>query len=151
MYTIKQLEKIISGDWKTSNKQAKVNAVLQDSRKLDNPSSTLFFAIKGGRLDGHHYLDKMYEKGVRNFVVCSAGVLEKLDGVNYVVVKDSLQAMQNLASFHRSQFNLPVVAITGSNGKTIVKEWCHQMLQGDYDICRSPKSFNSQLGVPLAQ
>ena len=150
MYTIKQLEKIISGDWKTSNKQAKVNAVLQDSRKLDNPSSTLFFAIKGDRLDGHHYLDKMYEKGVRNFVVCSAGVLEKLDGVNYVVVKDSLQAMQNLASFHRSQFNLPVVAITGSNGKTIVKEWCHQMLQGDYDICRSPKSFNSQLGVPLS-
>ena len=150
MYTIEQLEKIIAGDWKIANKQVKVSVVLQDSRKLDKPSSTLFFAIKGDRLDGHHYLDKMYESGVRNFVVCSAGVLAKLKGVNYVVVKDSLQAMQNLASFHRKQFNIPVVAISGSNGKTIVKEWCHQLLQADYDICRSPKSYNSQLGVPLS-
>lgn len=150
MYTIEQLEKIIAGDWKIANKQTKVSVVLQDSRKLDKPSSTLFFAIKGDRLDGHHYLGKMYESGVRNFVVCSAGVLAKLDGVNCVVVKDSLQAMQNLARFHRKQFNLPVVAITGSNGKTIVKEWCHQLLQADYDICRSPKSYNSQLGVPLS-
>lgn len=150
MYTIEQLEKVILGDWKIADKKASVDTILQDSRKLINPKHTLFFAIIGERLDGHDYLQKMIDEGVQNFVVCRSEQLEKLSKVNYVLVKDSLEAMQRLASFHRQQFNIPVVAITGSNGKTIVKEWCHQLLQEDFDICRSPKSYNSQLGVPLS-
>ena len=150
MYSIEQLKKVILGDWKIANSKSLIDKILQDSRKLSKPESTLFFAIRGERLDGHNYIQQMLENGVRNFVVCSdEGLKDKLD-VNYVVVKDSLEAMQRLTAYHREQFIIPVVAITGSNGKTIVKEWCHQLLQADFDICRSPKSYNSQLGVPLS-
>lgn len=150
MYTIEELEGVIPGNWTISQKGLVIDTILQDSRKLGSAKTTLFFAMRGGRLDGHHYLKQMYESGVRNFVVSNAHDLENYSDCNYVVVKDGLEAMQILAAFHRQQFRIPVVAITGSNGKTIVKEWCHQVLQEDFNICRSPKSFNSQLGVPLS-
>jgi len=150
MYTITEIGKAVNGEWHLSNPQARVGILLQDSRRLENASITLFFAIKGEKLDGHDYIQELYAKGVRNFVVQTANQLLNLKGVNYVIVANGLAAIQKLAGYHRQQFNIPVVAITGSNGKTIVKEWCHQVLQKDYTICRSPKSYNSQLGVPLS-
>lgn len=150
MYTITEIEKVIIGEWQLTNPQAEVAIILQDSRKLENAATTLFFAIKGEKLDGHDYIQELYGKGVRNFIVQTAEPLRDFKDVNYAIVTNGLVAIQKLAAFHRQQFNIPVVAITGSNGKTIVKEWCHQVLQNDYTICRSPKSFNSQLGVPLS-
>ncbi|MEZ4916513.1 MAG: bifunctional UDP-N-acetylmuramoyl-tripeptide:D-alanyl-D-alanine ligase/alanine racemase [Chitinophagales bacterium] len=150
MYNIKQIEQAIVGKWHFENADAHISHLLYDSRKVRNGANTLFFAIKGKLSDGHHFIADLYEKGVRNFVVEHTEELEKLKDVNFVEVKNSLVALQKLAAFHRSHFKIPVLAITGSNGKTIVKEWCHQLLQEDYNICRSPKSYNSQLGVPLS-
>lgn len=150
LYSINQLESIISGKWKISNEDAEIQYIAQDSRKIIDPESTLFFAMRGGRLDGHNYIQNLYLSGVRNFVLSQEEAVAGLSDVNYVVVGDSLRAMQKLAEYHRNKFDIPVIGITGSNGKTIVKEWCHQMLQEDYNICRSPKSYNSQLGVPLS-
>lgn len=150
MYNIKEIEQAIAGTWHLDNTDAKITHLLYDSRKVRNGANTLFFAIKGKLSDGHHYIVDLYEKGVRNFVVEHTNEVEKLNDVNYVEVKNSLVALQKLAAFHRSHFKIPMLAITGSNGKTIVKEWCHQLLQADYNICRSPKSYNSQLGVPLS-
>jgi len=150
MYKISEIQEAIIGSWKIIDPENEISEILQDSRKLKNASNTLFFAIKGERLDGHNYIQEMYDLGVRNFVVENKEAIQSLSNINYVLVKSSLKAMQNLVAFHRSKFNIPVVAITGSNGKTIVKEWCHQLLLKDYNICRSPKSYNSQLGVPLS-
>lgn len=150
MYKISTIQEVVSGVWHINNDTGQIDTILQDSRKLENASTTLFFAIKGERLDGHDYLQEMYNLGVRNFVVQHNDLTQSFKDANYVIVKNSLDAMQKLVTFHRSQYSLPVVAITGSNGKTIVKEWCHQLLHKDYNICRSPKSYNSQLGVPLS-
>lgn len=150
MYKISVIKKHIAGTWHLDNEAALIDSILQDSRKLENATSTLFFAIRGERLDGHNYLQEMYDLGVRSFVVENNELIKDFEKVNYVLVKNSLDAMQNLVAFHRNNFKIPVVAITGSNGKTIVKEWCHQLLQNDFNICRSPKSYNSQLGVPLS-
>ena len=150
MYSIKELESVIPGEWFINNASARIDTILQDSRKLEKAGSTIFFAVIGERLDGHKYIQNMYDQGVFNFVVQNDEAFKDLKNINYVVVKDSLDAIQKLTAYHRQQFDIPVVGITGSNGKTIVKEWCHQMLQDDFDICRSPKSYNSQLGVPLS-
>lgn len=123
-----------------------------DSRKLVVPENTLFIAIKGKNHDGHDFVAETYKQGVRNFIVENEKAVLPLreQGINYVVVKNSIRALQKLASWHRSQFEYPVIAITGSNGKTIVKEWLTQLLSGDFSIVKSPKSFNSQVGVPLS-
>lgn len=138
----------ISGN---GNTDTAIKNLLIDSRKLSNAETSLFFAIKGERHDGHAYLIDLYEKGVRHFVVSS------LPPNNYVfnnsvflLVKDTLLALQYLCAFHRKQFKIPVIGITGSNGKTIVKEWLYQLMREDKNIVRSPKSFNSQVGVPLS-
>src|SRR5215218_8888607 len=114
---------------------------------MQQPSSSLFFAIKTAHNDGHRFLKQAYRKGVRAFVVSEKLVLE--DAV-VIEVEDTLAALQTLAAYHRSRFSLPVIGITGSNGKTIVKEWLNQLLENEYTIVRSPKSFNSQIGVPLS-
>lgn len=126
--------------------------ILIDSRKLTSPESTLFFAITGERNNGHHYIEELYQKGVRNFVISEAPsrFINSCPQAYFIVVKNSLQALQNLAAHHRKQFDIPIVAITGSNGKTIVKEWLFQLLHQDKTIVRSPKSYNSQVGVPLS-
>lgn len=129
---------------------AQVNTLLYDSRKLSNHEQALFFALKGRR-DGHHYIRDAYDGGVRNFVV--AGNYEDhtcFPLANFFFVQDTLRALQQLAAFHRKQFDIPVIGITGSNGKTIVKEWLYQLLSPEYTIHRSPKSYNSQLGVALS-
>ena len=123
--------------------------LLIDSRQVISANQTLFFALVTSRNDGHKYIEELYQKGVRAFVVnhIPAG---DWDGAGFVVVKDTLKALQRLAASHRSQFNIPVIGITGSNGKTIVKEWLAQLLSPDYNLVRSPKSYNSQVGVPLS-
>ena len=127
-----------------------VRQLILDSRKVYAASSSLFFAIKGPRRDGHQFIAELYKKGVRNFVVSSVINQSLFPEANFLLVKDTLLALQELAAFHRRQFAIPIVGITGSNGKTIVKEWLYQLLQDDRQIVRSPKSYNSQVGVPLS-
>ncbi len=127
-----------------------IEQLLTDSRKLIFPQTSLFFALKGPRRDGHSFITALYKKGVRNFVVSEAVDITQLAGANIIQVTDTLQALQTLAAWHRRQFSLPVIGITGSNGKTIVKEWLNQLLDEQYTIIRSPKSYNSQIGVPLS-
>jgi alanine racemase len=114
------------------------------------PESTLFFALYGPRRDGHAFLAELYLRGVRNFVVYKSQDLSDYPDANFILVADSLQALHQLAIFHRQQFDLPVIGITGSNGKTYVKEWLNQLLEDRYQIVRSPRSYNSQIGVPLS-
>lgn len=127
-----------------------VEYLLLDSRKIQSAPSSLFFAIKGFRRDGHQFIPELYEKGVRNFVISEKIANKDFPEGNFLLVKDTLAALQQVAAFHRKQFNIPVIGITGSNGKTIVKEWLYQLLHKDHNIVRSPKSFNSQIGVPLS-
>jgi Alr-MurF fusion protein len=153
MYTIAEIEKIINGHFLSSkNDTAVIEHLLIDSRKLLFPSTTLFFPIAGPRRQGKAFVKELYDKGVRNFVVDDTFIFLPQDygGANIIVVQNVLAALQQLVAHHRRQFNIPVIGITGSNGKTIVKEWLHQLLHHDYNIVRSPKSYNSQIGVPLS-
>lgn len=122
-----------------------------DSRSVKNPESTMFFALKGTNHDGHDYVKGLYEKGVRNFVISEPrpGFSEFKDAKFYVV-DDVLKALQTYAKSHREAVKAEVIAIAGSNGKTIVKEWLFQMLADDFAVYRSPRSYNSQVGVPLS-
>ena len=114
------------------------------------PNTTLFFALSGPRRNGNQFIEELYNRGVKNFVVNNKLDVAHFKDANIILVKDSLTAFQQLAIFHRSQFDIPVVGITGSNGKTIVKEWLNQLLEDEYNIVRSPRSYNSQIGVPLS-
>jgi alanine racemase len=128
-----------------------IHILLTDSRSLSEPAVTLFFALCTEYNDGHRYILDLYEKGVRNFVVQHNFTgMDCIPEANCLWVNDTLAALQQLAAYHRRQFNIPVVGITGSNGKTIVKEWLYQLLHDKFSIVRSPRSYNSQTGVPLS-
>ncbi len=133
---------------------AEVRHLLLDSRRVGLPAGALFFALRGPSHDGHRYLPELYAQGVRLFMVeenaALPGGLAAYPAAGIVVVRSPLAALQTLAAAHRAEFTGPVLAITGSNGKTIVKEWLAQLLSPDEDICRSPRSYNSQVGVPLS-
>lgn len=146
MYSTAEISRIV-GARSISGGEREIAHLLYDSRKIQQPANALFFAIKTTHNDGHRYIAEAYKKGVRAFVVS-----EKITLNEAVVleVADTLGALQTLAVHHRSRFHLPVIGITGSNGKTIVKEWLNQILETDFSIVRSPKSFNSQIGVPLS-
>ncbi|MCY7352852.1 MAG: bifunctional UDP-N-acetylmuramoyl-tripeptide:D-alanyl-D-alanine ligase/alanine racemase [Cytophagaceae bacterium] len=125
--------------------------LLTDSRQLTAPGESVFFAIKGLHHDGHRFIAELYQKGVRQFVIEQADFGTKtFPEATFFNVESSLAALQELVAAHRRKFNIPVVGITGSNGKTIVKEWLAQLLSPEFVVCKSPKSYNSQLGVPLA-
>ena len=125
--------------------------LLTDSRKLSQPAGSLFFAIRGRYNDGHQYLEQLYRLGVRQFVVeVAEGLAQLYPEANILQVKSSLEALQAVAGWHRSQFHIPVLGITGSNGKTIVKEWLAQLLSPEELVVKSPRSYNSQIGVPLS-
>ena len=126
-----------------------IDNVSIDSRSLQNNVSTLFFALSGQNRDGHSYISELIGKGVLNFVVTHIPA-ENRGKANFFVVDDTLKALQDFAMYYRKLFNFPVIAITGSSGKTIVKEWLNYLLSPDYNIIRSPKSYNSQVGVPLS-
>lgn len=149
-YPFEQVAKMIRGQVLQKQPHLITEHLLLDSRKLSHPQTTLFFAIKGQRRDGHDYIDELYQKGVRQFVVSKDIDVKAYPEAAFLKVKDTIHALQNLTAQHRKQFSIPVVGITGSNGKTIVKEWLYQLLQADYNIVRSPKSYNSQIGVPLS-
>jgi len=153
-YTAQQLAEMSGGKLvhasHKSNAHAGIDHLLIDSRKIVYPETSLFIAISGERNDGHRYLKDVYAAGVRHFMVESFVADSLPEDVNVIQVNDSLIALQKLAGRHRELFGLPVVGITGSNGKTIVKEWLYQLLGDDMSIVRSPKSYNSQVGVPLS-
>jgi len=127
-----------------------IENLLLDSRKVYSPSSSLFFALRGPRRDGHQFIGELYKKGVRAFVVSEEQDAASHPSANFIYVSDTMNALQQLAIYHRGRFTIPVIGITGSNGKTIVKEWLYQLLHEDFHIVRSPKSYNSQIGVPLS-
>ena len=127
-----------------------ITHLLTDSRSLVDAPHTLFFALKGKGNDGHRYVEPLYRRGVRHFVVMDLPSLDAMPEATFLVVDDSLTALQTLAATHRRRFDIPVLAITGSRGKTTVKEWLYQLLKDDYRIVRSPRSYNSQIGVPLS-
>ena len=148
-YSLSQILEVVGGQLAGNVVEKKVCDLLIDSRQLVAADQALFFALVSSRNDGHKYIKNLYEKGVRAFVVDHLPV-ESFPEATFLVVDDTLKALQTLAAFHRQQFDIPVVGITGSNGKTIVKEWLTQLLSPDYNIVRSPKSYNSQVGVPLS-
>ena len=148
MYSINQITTLI-GAHRCGTAERNISFLLTDSRSLAFPEETLFFALHSERNDGHRYIEELYNRGVRNFVVSK--VPEKnYAGANFLVVNDTLEALQRLAERHRDNFNIPIVGITGSNGKTVVKEWLYQILMPSMRVTRSPRSYNSQIGVPLS-
>ena len=155
-YSIEKVTTLI-GARRIGEADAQIGWLLTDSRSLCFPEETLFFALRSARNDGHRYIGDLYRRGVRNFVVESKGIQETqpqgLDGMadaNFLVVPSPLAALQRLAERHRDEFDVPIVGITGSNGKTMVKEWLYQLLLPSQKIVRSPRSYNSQIGVPLS-
>jgi alanine racemase len=151
-YPVTEIVRILKGELAGGRlTEATVRDILIDSRKLIQADQCLFFALVSKRNDGHKYIPELYRKGVRNFVVSIPPlILEAYPGANFIVVRNTLSGLQTLARFHRDQFSIPVIGITGSNGKTIVKEWLFQLMSRDKSIIRSPKSYNSQIGVPLS-
>ena len=130
---------------------AQIDWILTDSRLLCFAEETLFFALKTKRNDGHKYIPELYERGVRNFVVSDLpSHMEDYANANFLQVPNPLKGLQRLAEKHRELFQVPVIGITGSNGKTVVKEWLYQLLSPEKVITRSPRSYNSQIGVPLS-
>lgn len=128
-----------------------ISTLLIDSRSLTFPAESLFFALRTRNNDGHRYIPELYARGVRNFVVEKVpNGMRNIPEVNFLVVADVVKALQTIGRHHRMCFSIPVIGITGSRGKTTVKEWLYQLLQPDYNIVRSPRSYNSQIGVPLS-
>ncbi|WP_186757045.1 bifunctional UDP-N-acetylmuramoyl-tripeptide:D-alanyl-D-alanine ligase/alanine racemase [Echinicola salinicaeni] len=146
----KKLPSIINGQFLQEKNELTIKEVLTDSRKIINGKETVFVALKGFKVNGQDYLDEAYHLGVRNFIVQENPNFEKLEQANIILASNTTDALQALASYNRSQFTKPVISITGSNGKTIVKEWLGQLLSQKYHIAKSPKSYNSQVGVPLS-
>jgi alanine racemase len=148
---ISKVAAFTEAEWIQKSKDVLISQIITDSRTIFAPETSLFIAIKGERHDGHQFIEELYRRGIRNFLISDAKLdLKKYPDANILLASDSLVALQNWAKVHRSKFNYPVIAITGSNGKTIVKEWLFQLLRNEFSIVRSPKSYNSQLGVPLS-
>ncbi len=130
---------------------SEIKWLLTDSRSLMFPDQSLFFAIRTDRNDGHKYIPELYQSGLRNFVISTFHPeFNQLTDAVFFKVENTVDALQLIVSAHRKAFNIPVLGITGSNGKTIVKEWLYQLLHADFNITRSPRSYNSQIGVPLS-
>lgn len=150
-YTIESIAEITNGKIIQQNAEVQPAHVLLDSRKLLFPQSTIFFALSSSHRNGIEFIKDLYEKEVRCFVIDNTAFdISVYPSATFIVVENVLNALHQLAIHHRKQFTLPVIGITGSNGKTIVKEWLYQLLEKDFNIVRSQKSYNSQVGVPLS-
>ncbi|MBC7695517.1 MAG: bifunctional UDP-N-acetylmuramoyl-tripeptide:D-alanyl-D-alanine ligase/alanine racemase [Burkholderiales bacterium] len=151
MYNPQQISEIIQATM-VGDADHLVQNLLIDSRQLTEPALSVFIALKTERNDAHQYIYGLCQKGVKTFIVqqIPENCTGLKDNVCFLIVSDTLKALQQLAAFHRKEFKIPVIGVTGSNGKTIVKEWLYQLLKSDYVISRSPKSYNSQVGVPLS-
>ncbi len=149
-YSIKEIAKVVG----VKNKNlydSEISELAIDSRKINNYAETLFFAFETKQNDAHKFIQQLYDKGVRNFVISHIDEpWNNLSEANFLIVQNPLRALQKIGEYHRRRFDYPVIGITGSNGKTIVKEWLYQLLCDDYNIVRSPRSYNSQIGVPLS-
>lgn len=151
LYTIDNITALI-GARRYGQAPAEIAWLLTDSRSLAFPETTLFFALRTRLGDGHRYISDLYRRGVRNFVVDTVPTDRETSypDANFLLVVNPLKALQRLAERHREEFNIPVIGVTGSNGKTVVKEWLYQLLSPSMRVTRSPRSYNSQVGVPLS-
>lgn len=151
-YRISEIAKVIKSTSVQVVEDFFITQILLDSRKLLYPSETIFFALTGPRREGSSFIAELYEKGVRAFVIDETSGPDQINlpSATFLLVKNVLDALHLLTAYHRKHFEFPVIGITGSNGKTIVKEWLYQLLHDDLVIVRSPKSYNSQIGVPLS-
>jgi len=157
MYTLSEISKAVHGNLYLSGKDDPgISDLLIDSRRLISPEHCLFIALVSERNNGHQYIRELYEKGIRNFLISESlntsdiNDISNLPEASFIQTGSTLVALQELATWHRLHFQIPVIGITGSNGKTIIKEWLYQLLFRDFKIIRSPKSYNSQIGVPLS-
>ncbi len=150
-YSIQHILEIINGQLLNNVLlDTPIERLLFDSRQLVFPKRTLFFAFKSNRQDGHQFISELYKQGVRNFIITQKIEPKAFPKANFIFVKNSINALQKLVTYHRQQFSFPIIGVTGSNGKTIVKEWLFQLLNPDFKIARNPGSYNSQIGVPLS-
>ena len=147
--SIKNSIAILNATWIGINPDTTVDTISIDSRSLQNSEHTLFFALTGPNNDAHHYINDLIANGVQNFVVTFIPE-ECKNRANFLIVENTLVALQQFAAYYRSLFHFSIIGLTGSNGKTIVKEWLNFLLSPDYNVIRSPKSYNSQVGVPLS-
>ncbi len=147
-YSAEEISRIVNGKFFPATTTSLIDTLLIDSRKVTNPETCLFFALQGSHHDGHTFIKDVLSVGVKNFVVSKTEYISP--DANFILVEDVLSALQQLAAYHRRQFTFPVIGITGSNGKTIIKEWLYLLLRDDFHIVRSPRSYNSQTGVPLS-
>ena len=141
---------VVKGEIVAQGHDCAIDNVLIDSRRVAHAASSIFIPLVTDRRNAHVFLQDVYAQGVRVFLVSEVVDADQLKDAWIIQVENTMIALQQLAAWHRSQYSIPVVGITGSNGKTVVKEWLYQLLEHDYKIVRSPKSFNSQLGVPLS-
>jgi UDP-N-acetylmuramyl pentapeptide synthase len=147
MFEFPAIAEITDGKIVSANHSGTINHFLTDSRRLVNPRGSAFVAIRGQRHDGHHYLKSLFRHGVRNFIIEYEDDLDDIPGTsNILLVEDAILALQKIATFHRKGFQIPVVGITGSNGKTIVKEWLGQLLGKNYKVIKSPKELQFSAG-----
>lgn len=152
MLTISQIKDICQPkEYRLADEHADIELLAFDSRNVLIPQKTLFFAITTAKNDGHHYILDLWKQGVRNFIITRPlSEFSQFSDANFLQVSNAVTALQQIAAYHRQQFSYPVVGITGSNGKTIVKEWLSQMLAPEFHVVRNPNSYNSQIGVPLS-
>lgn len=152
MYSLEQIAEITYSQL-IGKGQRQIRYYLNDSRDLQFPGESLFVAIQSPWKDGHQFIPELIEKGVKAFLIRDMGFdYRKYSNSDstFLICESPLHTLQQLAAYHRQRFTIPVIGITGSNGKTMVKEWLYQLLKDKYSICRSPKSYNSQIGVPLS-
>ena len=152
MLTLSQIKDICHPlQCRLSNENTEIEFLAFDSRNVLIPQRTLFFAIATAKNDGHHYIPELWEKGVRNFIITRpVAEFSQFPDTNFIQVENAVTSLQEIAAHHRRQYDYPVVGITGSNGKTIVKEWLGQMLTPEFHVVKNPNSYNSQIGVPLS-
>ncbi|MEZ5023292.1 MAG: bifunctional UDP-N-acetylmuramoyl-tripeptide:D-alanyl-D-alanine ligase/alanine racemase [Chitinophagales bacterium] len=152
-YSVEQLKNILNAKMvgNDANLSASVQYIIIDSRKVKDGENNVFWALKGEKNDGHKYINEVYLAGINVFVIDNEEFInEDFEEATFLVVPDTLEALQQLAVHHRNIFAIPTIGITGSNGKTIVKEWLYQLIGPDIKVVKSPKSYNSQIGVPLS-
>ena len=150
MYSIQKIASVVNGKLLQQRSNSNISHLLHDSRRVAQGEASLFFALTTSNADGHRFIADAYSKSVRSFIISRQVNAEKFPEANLVLVEDTLKALQQLAAFHRSQFSIPVIGITGSNGKTVVKEWLYQLFKEKFHVVRSPRSYNSQIGVALS-
>ncbi len=148
-YTIQEIARIVNGEVIGNTNNYVIRYLATDSRKITFPEESVFFALSGPQYNGHLFISKAIEAGVNSFIISDRNSVVDNAGC-FVLVNDTTEALQKLAAHHRSQFSIPIIGITGSNGKTITKDWLAFVLSADYNVCKNPKSYNSQIGVPLS-